>query len=160
MGRESLNLDLDSERGLGGYRRKRFTAVLPITTLCFGICCPSEGGRKEEAAQSRCSMERFPCKAVCSFSELRRDTAVYVLIFPAATSSLEPLRQNSRTCSSWANGWQSSKRLCKGHLDHKAARLPLKQEPDLHYTAVFPSPEGLAVFETQRRKCQPQFICC
>lgn len=58
----------NTRRGLGGYGRELFSTLLPITThlyspsytgvsaeLCYVSCGPSEGGRKEEAAQSRVS---------------------------------------------------------------------------------------------------------
>lgn len=33
--RESLNFDLDTERGLGGYRKELFSSLLPITTHLY-----------------------------------------------------------------------------------------------------------------------------
>lgn len=81
MCRESLNLDLDTERGLEEYMWELFSTLLPITThlysssytglfaeSCHVSCGPSKGCRKKEAAQSRISTQMFPCRAVCSFS--------------------------------------------------------------------------------------------
>jgi len=163
-----LNLDLDSERGLVGYRRERFSTLLPITThlyssgytgvfaeLCCVSCGPSKRDRKEEAAQSRVSASRFPCRSVCSSSETRRGAALNALILLEGTSGLKPLHQNPRmSCA----GLQRSKMLFTWDPGYGVAQLLLQQGQGWHHTAAFPSPEGFAGFETPERKYQLKII--
>lgn len=48
----------------------------------------------------------------------------------------------------------------KGDLEHQVVQLLLQQGPDLHHTAVLPSPEGFAGFDTQEKNHQLQIISC